>query len=473
MVKWYKEMLGLGYEELDPLAFYQELFEGEDLQEKGVYEKGKYNGIAIEVSDDFHTNKDGKKTRKIYRHTITKDLDKIKELLKSKNFVLLSPISYIGRSRHTENTRLMYAFALEIDNLRTDSEGNALGLRDLLHQMNHEILPRATHLVCSGNGVHLYFLLDIPIRLFTNVRESLSRYKKYITKRFWNAFVTEDHEEKNIQFESAFQGFRLVGGVTKNGDRTRVFRLSNTPVTIEYLNEFVLEENEMRRAKYERKVFVSSKIEICYNNEKKLTLENAKEKYPEWYEKRIIKKEKKGSWTNKRALYDWWKREIQQKAQVGHRYHTLMCLSIYAIKCGISYEELEQDAFAFFEPYEKLTEDEKNHFTKSDIMSALQIFQDKNYVTFPKNSIVGLSGIQIKTNKRNGRKQSEHLRMARFVRDELNGKKETWRNKDGRPKGSGTKESIVKAWREEHPNGKKAQCVRDTGLTKPTVYKWW
>lgn len=28
-------------------------------------------------------------------------------------------------------------------------------------------------------------------------------------------------------------------------------------------------------------------------------------------------------------------------------------------------------------------------------------------------------------------------------------------------------------WRLEHPEGKKADCIRDTGLDKKTVYKWW
>ena len=32
---------------------------------------------------------------------------------------------------------------------------------------------------------------------------------------------------------------------------------------------------------------------------------------------------------------------------------------------------------------------------------------------------------------------------------------------------------IVEDWRKAHPNGKKADCIKDTGLSKPTVYKWW
>ena len=36
----------------------------------------------------------------------------------------------------------------------------------------------------------------------------------------------------------------------------------------------------------------------------RLSLAEAKEKYPDWYERRIVKKERRGRWTVKRDLYD-------------------------------------------------------------------------------------------------------------------------------------------------------------------------
>ena len=39
----------------------------------------------------------------------------------------------------------------------------------------------------------------------------------------------------------------------------------------------------------------------------------------------------------------------------------------------------------------------------------------------------------------------------------------------GRPNAAMT----IKAWRIDHPDGKKADCIRETGVSKPTVYKWW
>ncbi len=51
--------------------------------------------------------------------------------------------------------------------------------------------------------------------------------------------------------------------------------------------------------------------------------------------------------------------------------------------------------------------------------------------------------------------------------DEDNGT--NWRNGNGRK----PKADIVKEWRLAHPEGRKVDCIRDTGLSKPTVYKWW
>ena len=43
----------------------------------------------------------------------------------------------------------------------------------------------------------------------------------------------------------------------------------------------------------------------------------------------------------------------------------------------------------------------------------------------------------------------------------------------GRPKGSGTAQARVYEWRQQHPEGRKADCHRETGLDPKTVRKWW
>lgn len=350
----------------------------------------------------------------------------------------------------------MYAFAIEIDDLRVSDDGRPVGLNDLLHHFDIELLPTPNYIICSGNGVHLYYVFEQPLILFDNVKKSLDAFKKALTPYFWNQYVTKDYKIENIQFESPFQGFRMAGGVTKKGDRTRIFEISTHPIAIEELNRYAV--------KYGKK---ECQIDIAYESE--LTLAEAKEAYPEWYERRIVNKQKKGTWECKRDLYDWWKRRITEGASVGHRYYCLLMLSIYAIKCGrnVSEEELIEDAYSFLDKFDEMSENEINRFTDEDVMDALQGYYDKDLVTYPINSIVYRSGIPIEKNKRNFRKQAIHIK---YMNNQRAFKVEMGECTNG---GRPDKRQIVQSWRLEHPGGRKIECERDTGLSRHTVLKWW
>ena len=449
MVKWVNELSAI-YKEVAPKYFYRQIFQ-HHLDKKGAFTKGKYVGIACEITKE----KKGKKTV-VKRHTITDDLDTIDDLLKSENFIIISPISYIGKSRKTENATRMYAFAIEIDDLRVSDDGRPVGLNDLLHDFDIELLPTPNYIICSGNGVHLYYVFEQPLILFDNVKKSLDAFKKALTPYFWNQYVTKDYKIENIQFESPFQGFRMAGGVTKKGDRTRIFEISTHPIAIEELNRYAV--------KYGKK---ECQIDIAYESE--LTLAEAKEAYPEWYERRIVNKQKKGTWECKRDLYDWWKRRITEGASVGHRYYCLLMLSIYAIKCGrnVSEEELIEDAYSFLDKFDEMSENEINRFTDEDVMDALQGYYDKDLVTYPINSIVYRSGITNEKNKRNFRKQAIHIK---YMNNQRAFKVEMGECTNG---GRPDKRQIVQSWRLEHPGGRKIECERDTGLSRHTVLKWW
>lgn len=62
-------------------------------------------------------------------------------------------------------------------------------------------------------------------------------------------------------------------------------------------------------------------------------------------------------------------------------------------------------------------------------------------------------------NKRNGRKQKEHINMMNMIRDVIN-KNVDWNKKgNGRPQGSGTKENIVKEYRKNNSTAKKNRML--------------
>lgn len=430
------DFLAKYYEEVRPYEFYRDIFPEGELQNKGVLGDGRYNGIAVELGKD-----------KVRRYTVTDDLGILADLLASKNFVIISPISYVGRNRTSDNARMMYALAVDLDGVNRE-----INMVDLFHQINKvEHLPRPTYTVVSGTGLHLYYVFERPIPLFKNIVEQLTRLKHDLTRKIWNGYVTDLNEK--VQYQSIFQGFRLVGGVTKSGSRTRAFK-TGEKVTIEYLNGFVWDEK-------------NKVTEFAYKS--KLSLSAAREKYPEWYEKRVVEGKRKGTWTCDRAVYDWWQRRLYE-IQEGHRYYGVMCLAIYAKKCGIVREELEKDAFGLVDRLDLLTSSEDNHFTREDVLAALELYND-NYITFPIDTISTLTDLQIKKNRRNGRKQAAHLYLARRKKEDMKVIGE--QVDEGRPKGSGTAEQTVRQWQQLHPDGRKVDCIRDTGLSKPTVYKWW
>ena len=92
-----------------------------------------------------------------------------------------------------------------------------------------------------------------------------------------------------------------------------------------------------------------------------------------------------------------------------------------------------------------------------------------SYFTFPIDEIVKLTLIPIEKNKRNGLKQKQHLYLARRRKEDMKIIQIPMKAPEGRP----TAENTVKQWQQKHPEGKKADCIRETGLSKPTVYKWW
>lgn len=429
------------FPEVEPMGFYRFMFPKGSFEEKGIYESGKYNGIVVEVTDEKINGK-----QKIFRHTVTDDLEILDELLQRDNFCIMSSISYIGKSRKSENARLMYAMAIDVDGVVNEKCFNVL-MKQIENGENLKAfvwgLPKPTFLVASGTGVHIYYVFEEPIPLFPNIVTELEKLKRRLTWQAWTQGASVLHD--NVQYESLFQGFRVVGTITKKKTKTRAF-LYGEKVDIEYLNSFVPEEYQA--------------TEFTYKSN--LTLQQAKKKYPDWYEKRIVQRKPKGTWTCNRALYDWWIRQIKGGATEGHRYWCVMTLATYAKKCAIPYEELVRDSIDLLPFLNSIG----GEFTLEDTMHALEAYND-SYMTYPIDTIISRTDIKIEKNKRNGRKRKDHIVLMNTMKSL---KKQLGEEvAEGRP----DKAKVVTEWQERNPKGRKVDCIRETGLSKPTVYKWW
>ena len=482
--KW----LGQYFDELTPDDFYWELFPSGELEENGKYETGRYNAIGLCISQK-ETKWDKRKDEavpKVYRYTMTDDHDLIDELTERDDlFCLMSPLTYAGKNRTSQNARFLYAMAFDIDYIRFDA-GEPVGLMDLWNGQIVETdrLPKPTVIVSSGTGVHLYYMLEKPVPLFPNIVKQLQSLKHELTRLLWNEGIVDIHDDREIQYEGIFQGFRMVGTLTKEGSRAKAY-LTGNKVTIEYLNGYV--DSKYRVTEY------------TYKSE--ITRAEAKERFPDWYEKRIVQGQKGilNPWALNRSVYEYWKKVIWKEARVGHRYYCLMMLSVYAMKCShydekknpdpVTREELEHDAMELLSYFDSLTISEDNHFSASDVIDALDAY-DAGMMTYPRRSVeyhtgIDLLRLQTEENRRKGVRKSKEFKKRYY---ETYGREYTQEDhlseirelRDIRMKRAGKqwngrhdKSAVVMKWRKNHPSGTKAQCIRETGITKPTVYKWW
>lgn len=485
------------FEELKPREFYQKLFSALPLEKEGEMLQGYYHPVVQAVNvkaskeykeltqhfkDKGHPKPQAEAWKRIkHKHypfvSTTFKLydgleyvDTITSYPNDDNFFFLSPITYIGKRRTKDNARMLYALCIEIDNLVV-REGVQTGFYSLIKQMkNDRYLPSPTLIAWSGNGLHLYYVLKTPVALFKATARSINKFRKLLIRRIWNSSVTESYKLKDIQWETIFQGFRMVGTPTKralkehNGEVCRgfIFKEGKT---------WTLEE----LWSYGKKADLEKLKEA--DQQPKHTLAMMRNEYGDkWVEEHFTKRGKwKGLppkfWKVNEGFYRSFLQKIYDETEEGHRFNALCMLSAVGWKCGIDDERIENDMNAL-----------KDYFNSREYIEPLKDSDVFDALTYRKNQgdelnkykneyLTENAGVSpYPERKRNGRKLLDHInrvnQLRSFRKNELG--EDEYKN-NGRP----TKQAKIKIYREENPEASMYQCVKDTGLSKNTVKKWW
>lgn len=468
-----------GWRYIPPQEFYDRLFEGVELEQPGGGPSwdepggGRPNAIAIEITNERKAvERHGKSVEVpvVHRYTLSDGFDMepvFRKSLAENTTWFCAPVTYFGRRRTAANARYLHALTVDLDGV------DAERLHLVIYQMHRGIFPQASAIVNSGTGVHLYYFLDRPVPLYPRNVPWLQALKHALTDRVWNEDTSALPDR---QYQGIYQAFRMPGTTTKiNGARpwskermkyeavafAHMEGLKMTRVSLEYLRSMVA-------------IPKASPISqpLALFKPPSTPIGEAREKWPGWYERRIVNGEGPGSWTCDRALYDWWLRVLREPGKVTyhHRYRCLRALKAFADKCGIARDELVEDAFSFLKPFEDLTEDPENHFTESDVIAAIDS-EDGTRLT--RDFIESSTAIALPPRaKRNGRTQEQHLKIARFARDLNYENGRNWYDGGGRPKGSGTKAEAVRSYAAEHPEANHSEIARALGVSRTTVVKW-
>lgn len=473
----------------DADSFYRSLFPEGSLQKRGDDSDGKPNLIVLEDTGkeiDQGTDAKGNKLvkRVMHRYTVHDDLDELEHLrdvsISQNTFMFLAPVSYYGKSRNSRNARFLHAIMIDLDYVGTRQ------LANLLRQMERGVIPYANYLISSGTGLHVVYKLDRPVPLMTRYVAGLQVLKRELTDRVWNANTSDSDPDKK-QSQGIFQGFRMVGTATKlNGDignpkykqpyAVECFSHDETPpATIPYLLSFIpkLRDKEDMEG-------LDALSALTKEVRKTTPIAEAKEKWPEWYEKHVVNDEPLGGWLYGRAAYDRVLSVIREHVSVSHRYWCIFYLAVMANKCGVPQDELEDDAYGLLERFDALSVEPDNRFTTNDVAAALEAYEgglaSGRARRYTQDFCERKAAVEYGEKMGHGSNPPEKrlpkdlsLKKARYERDlkqEMKGT--TWWNKDGAPK------KAMQVWQSatENPGLSVAALARRAGVSRPTVYKW-
>lgn len=378
------------------------------------------------------------------KHIVAMSLEEAMEQATGRNDVLMGGCSYFNNWISKRSAKDIYTFIIDMDNVYSGTLQNAL-LQDW-KTASGEDLPMPTYIVNSGTGLHLYFVLTEPIPNYKSSTADLDKLYRALAVQQTTKRV---YLQKQVQWFG--QDFRMAGGLNKYDWENTVFRIGEK-WDIDDLGKAVgLEDVHF----------------IRYGEKRK---KKPKEK--------IYKGKRKG-WKSNRAFYDKALVTCKDKTKEGNRYTSMCALTVIAWKCGIAASELEQDLYDLLPVFNKGA---LRPVREKEIASAMKMYNEKAMLT-PRQRLEDWQGWQYEPIPRNYRKRKEHLHA------------DYWENEKGRPSinvckqnrelalrfmrengeitGRPSSEHKVKDWQYKHPYGNKADCIRDTGLSRPTVAKWW
>ena len=422
-----------------PAEFYRDVFPLGSLADANAQENGKYACRLYRQEN--------------YSQYVNDDLKSVLACT-SNDTAVMSFVSYAGRGESKDKARELYALMLKVnlpEEISCKYVYHALWQLEYVTSTMGYDFPRSprilpTYILTDDSYETLYFcyVLWAPLPMYHHLHKRIQRLYDALSRaihKIWDIVMWDDMQQRFIyKYEcqkplpdSIFQRYPVVG--TKCGTGTLKAYKTGKRYHLEELNALVPK---------------ASQVEL-YNPQ--MSLEEAKEKYPDWYTRRIVqhrKTSKSQTFQNKPALYQWFlKKVLENPPEI--KPGAMEALASYAAKCGISEHSFNEDlkalhgVLAFRFPDAIVAEHEQ---------TARELFDDDPLsLKYWRTDVISeCSGIPIEPNKRNYRTQKEHLKLVH--------------------ESQSRKDEIV-SWHKAHPGGTQTQCSTELGISRKTVSKWW
>lgn len=434
-----RKFINLFATEVSPEEFYRDVFPQGALADKALRESGKYAGI---VYAEGHQSK-----------FVNDDLETILVCDKTTS-AQMNCVAYAGKGETPELARELYAFAFRVwlpDEVQPGYVSHCLN--NLLFQYDYYGNAYSRHpricptYIVTENGfktVYFYYVLSSPLPLYHGLHKQIQRLYDAISRAIHHLFdnFQSDPTTHKISYTyecpkpkpERFLALHTVVGTKCHGGICRAYR-TGEKYDIDELN-----------------LLIPKPCQVTLYHPT-MSLEEAKEKYPDWYRRRIEEHRKSSGnryWKCSKKVYDWFVKLASDNlstVQPG----VLEALASYACKAQIAEHMFHHDLFRLSDqlktrfPDDVIEEHEKRAKDFFDECPALLI-------KWSISAIEKWAGLTIKRNQRNGLTRKEHLKM-------LNAGK--------------SRKADVRAWQKANPNGTQIACAKALGISRKTAAKWW
>lgn len=363
------------------------------------------------------------------QHIVVMPLCDAIEMAADRNDMLIGSCTFFNNWVSKASCSYVYGFIIDADNFYSGVLDTALKADWAL--ASGKPTPKPTYIVNSGTGLHLYYLFNEPIPCYRSSVRSIDAVYRSLAQQ-----QTDNRYALHRQVQWFGQYFRFAGGLNKYFWKNTVYRIGNKWDIDDLAKALGVNCGRIRRDNQPR--------------EKKV--------------RQVVRKKRScPGWHTHRRFYDMALRTCYDKTKEGNRYTSLCALATIGYKCGVPMEQIERDLMNLLPKYNR---DATNLVKESEVRSAMKMYNEKAMLT-RRATLENWQGWEYHPAiQRNGRKQTVHLRRARAVQvaDYPDG---SWRYIPP------TAMEKVKSWQKEHPEGKKVECSRDTGLSRTTIDKWW
>ena len=422
MIRYSDVLVDRGHLEVRPHDFYRDLFSQTEL----------YRHYGRDLWFPLVLSEGGADGGGTWRSKL--NLDAVLDVSEGRSDAYLAPCTFFHGRLGRKWAMELVAFVLDIDRGDPALLGRAL---DDWWPNGKVLVP--TYVVCSGNGVHLYYALAYPVEFRRMWERELRMVNRWLYDQYQGEFSLGERD-----YHGLTQPYRVVGSLVKDSEASTAAFSVGQPYLIEELASAA---------------GIGSKFAVGPFDGGPITGEK-RERYEREAARRAAggKPSKRTGWNP--GFYAWLARRERDRSSLygefGHRYKQVQALAVAAVKDRVPKEQLRSDVRDLHRRWnECAARNGHPRIQWSECEKAMRIYdQGGDTRKYPKWWLEELCGFEYGTQKRNGRTQREHLEDVHEFR---------------------RTRTVLKLQRylREHPDSTQVQAERELGVTRKTLRKYW